>query len=101
MPATPIEAAACGCWPLVPDIDGLAEVFGPLMRDFTYSAADLTAPKLAARIVGILDFRSAHISGPTLGNANAQIIAGNYSIKALVDGYLRLYERIHNDWHGA
>jgi glycosyltransferase involved in cell wall biosynthesis len=89
MPATPIEAAACGCWPLVPDIDGLSEVFGE-RPEFTYDPAVYDTPQLAARLQGIIR------NGCNLGKVSHSI-ASRYSLDAMVNSYIDLYERLAHD----
>jgi glycosyltransferase involved in cell wall biosynthesis len=99
MPATPLEAAACGCWPLVPSIDGLAECFGsPRLDDndepigpyqvscFAYPP-ETNTKELPEIIKGVLeDF----LPFPE----PAREIACRYSVENMVNRYLALYESL-------
>lgn len=91
MPAVPLEAAACGCWPLVPQIDGLAEVFNDCPR-FTYTKYD--AHELADRIAFILRLCNHAMMDSGYGDVTATWLASKYSVEAMVRGYLNLYERL-------
>jgi glycosyltransferase involved in cell wall biosynthesis len=90
MPATPLEAAACGCWPLVPEIDGLAEAFGGI-RDFCYTPPQ-TALDLSARIRDTIAWCEQPIYNDAI--INARSIAARYSVEAMVEAYIGLYENL-------
>jgi hypothetical protein len=76
---------------LVPQIDGLAEVFNGCPR-FMYT--DYGANELADRIAFILRLCNHAMMDSGYGDVTATWLASKYSVEAMVRGYLNLYERL-------
>jgi len=93
MPATPLEAAACGCWPIVPAIDGLTECFTGLAGSlFDWPSS---SEWISKRIVDTVRYAS----NTPQGDKDARKVAERYSVDAMVGNYLSLYERIVESSH--
>lgn len=84
MPATPLEAAACGCWPIVPSIDGLEEVFGNRVWPFTYPSTFSLAELERDITVALNRFEPDVLPK----------IAEEYSVEAMVQSYITLYTQL-------
>ena len=89
MPSTPLQAAACGCWPLVPAIDGLIDCFGATGR--CYSREHFDTPEKLARQIRIL---TSIAEWSATGMGNVREIALRYSVTNMVDRYLDLYSKL-------
>lgn len=89
MPATPLEAAACGCWPYVPNIDGLTDVFAEY-PEFRY-ASGTSAVDIATRIKQLV---LGEYGVRWMAEEDAVAIAKRYAVSAMVDRYLVLYEKL-------
>jgi len=90
MPATPLEAAACGCWPLCSAVDGVAEVFE--QHPAYLVGQPITAELLASAVLGVLR----QPQWLPQGNAYArQLVLDRYSVDNMVNSYIDLYERIN------
>ena len=104
MPATPLEAAACGCWPLCSAVDGVKEVF----EDTNYLLGGLpTASNFFEQITKRIDavryesfrYEPAEFHGddwePIGSRPARQLVLDRYSVDNMVNAYINLYERIH------
>lgn len=87
MPATPLEAAACGCWPLVPDIDGLAECFADS------SLLKYQPGKAAGSLANIVKYNVRAFNEAKVC-PRVRKIACRYSLENMVNRYLTLYESL-------
>ena len=87
MPATPLEAAACGCWPLCSAVDGVQEVF----EDAPFHLIDppFAATKFAACITEAIEYIRSEYR-----NDARQLVLDHYSVANMVNGYIDLYERM-------
>lgn len=112
MPATPLEAAACGCFPLCSAVDGVAEVFGSQCRfllppqcspdDWAFAITRVLTNPIPARYHyldnGGIRERIDLLPGwvwPSLGLGKArQWIVDNYSAEKMTDSYIALYEEL-------
>lgn len=96
MPGTPLEAAACGCRPFVPAIDGMADCFcGSSNEDgfcWPVPPEAASATLVAHWIERLLTYLSAD---ETVGTGlAARKIAERYSLSRMIDAYTELYERV-------
>lgn len=89
MPATPLEAAACGCRPFVPYIDGLIDCFGGEPA-FWYRRG-VTAGKLAEWLANTVKGYGGFVDNT---GTPARVIAERYSVERMVEQYIGLYERM-------
>lgn len=88
MPAAPLEAAACGCIPLVSAVDGVKEAFqrtDALLVDPTATAADWFDRIRDAMELWVRPSNSDHLRS---------IVVNNYSLDKMVNAYIALYEEI-------
>jgi glycosyltransferase involved in cell wall biosynthesis len=95
MPSTPIQAAACGCRPFVPAIDGLVEVFfgDSNERAFVQPPND---NRLARHILTLLRYEDAADNPGWNGEGSryARAIAMRYSVDSMVQKYVDLYQTL-------
>jgi glycosyltransferase involved in cell wall biosynthesis len=100
MPATPLEAAACGCHPYVPAIDGLVDVFeSEAQHAFLYSP-DMPPDHLAYRLCQLVkhpeidDRQPDGAPSEAEGNHYARLAAERYSADNMVRRYLSVYDKL-------
>ncbi len=89
MPNVLLEAMASGLPVVASDVEGVAEVLGPLAAEQTVPPLDTGA--LASHIAGILEHRAA---AERLGAANRARVEQHYSLDAVIDAYERLYRSL-------
>jgi len=89
MPNVILEAMAGGLPVVASDVEGIAEVLGPLAPEQTVPPLDTGA--LASHVAGILEHRGA---AERLGAANRARVEKHFSLSAVVDAYERLYRSL-------
>ncbi len=90
MPATPLEATCCGCWPVCSYIDGIAEVFAG--RPALTVDPPLTVDNFLAAMVPILHSPPARYR--RMSTETSWVIRSHYSNEKMCSSYLKLYEEL-------
>jgi glycosyltransferase involved in cell wall biosynthesis len=99
MPATPLEAAACGCWVMGRGIDGLLECFA---ESHCLVPVEFTAKDFALAIEeffqGVYSGWVKDLAAPDspAGFGRMREVAVRYSLEEMLIMYAKLYDRLLN-----
>jgi len=89
MPNVLLQAMACGCPTVCTDVEGVAEVLGPLGDEQLVPREDVGLMSDAI-IRRVRDTEQSRL----LGEANRQRVAESFSVEAMVNNYSRLFAQV-------
>jgi glycosyltransferase involved in cell wall biosynthesis len=97
MPATPLEAAACGCWVMGWGIDGLLECFAEAHCLIPPECGTVNFAEIIDEfLVGVHNGRAKDLAAPDSpgGFGRMRKIAEKYSLTEMIEKYVKLYQRL-------